>query len=268
MSHLRTDWLCVATEGDTVDGRDIKRQWIIDMGETYDYSHYVALIWPEHEDDCGNFGEVLEATWRDGDDGLARLYVSLCPNMRLIFANHEDQLLFFSIEPEENWRGSGRTYLRGLAVTDTPASVGTTRLRFSRRRNKLTKQGYYSCVISRDGKIKQEDRMKNWQKLFGIKPKFEDTTTQDDPVPGDDKLQALASALNDLEARVGAIENQINSVQEDVDTISEVVDTQEFAAIRDNASEIVKRFSDLGQKSTRQGGRTISGKSDKKFKYL
>lgn len=56
MSHLKTDWLCVATEGDTVDGRVIERQWIIDMGETYDYSHYVALIWPEHEDDCGNFG--------------------------------------------------------------------------------------------------------------------------------------------------------------------------------------------------------------------
>ncbi|MCX2447559.1 MULTISPECIES: GPO family capsid scaffolding protein, partial [unclassified Citrobacter freundii complex] len=166
MSHLKTDWLCVATEGDTVDGRDIKRQWIIDMGETYDYNHYVALIWPEHEDDCGNFGEVLEATWHDGEDGLARLYVSLCPNMRLIFANHEDQLLFFSIEPEENWRGSGRTYLKGLAVTDTPASVGTTRLRFSSRRKKLSKQGYYSCVISRDGKIKQEIRMKNWQKLF------------------------------------------------------------------------------------------------------
>lgn len=38
MSHLKTDWLCVATEGDTVDGRVIKRQWIIDMGETYDYT--------------------------------------------------------------------------------------------------------------------------------------------------------------------------------------------------------------------------------------
>lgn len=49
MSHLKTDWLCVATEGDTVDGRIIERQWIIDMGETYDYNHYVALIWPEHQ---------------------------------------------------------------------------------------------------------------------------------------------------------------------------------------------------------------------------
>lgn len=266
MSHLKTDWLCVATEGDTVDGRDIKRQWIIDMGETYDYSHYVALIWPEHEDDCGNFGEVLEATWHDGDDGLARLYVSLCPNMRLIFANHEDQLLFFSIEPEENWRGSGRTYLKGLAVTDTPASVGTTRLRFSTRR-KLSKRGYYSCVISQDGKIKQEEKMKNWQKLFGIKPKFEDETPPEDAPASDDKLQALASALNELEGRVGKIEIQLNSVSEDVDTISEVVDTEEFSAIRDNAAEIVKRFSALDKKPAVNKGRNIPGKAGK-FKYI
>ncbi|EAO3045466.1 phage capsid protein, partial [Salmonella enterica] len=189
MSHLKTDWLCVATEGDTVDGRIIERQWIIDMGETYDYNHYVALIWPEHQKGGGNFGEVLEATWRDGDDGLARLYVSLCPNMRLIYANEEDQLLFFSIEPEEDWRGTGRTYLKGLAVTDTPASIGTTRLRFSRQR-KLSEQGYYRYVISRDGKIKQEGKMKNWQNLFGIKPKFEDETPPDNTAQGDDKLQA------------------------------------------------------------------------------
>ncbi|EAA4463380.1 phage capsid protein [Salmonella enterica subsp. enterica serovar Hadar] len=267
MSHLKTDWLCVATEGDTVDGRIIKRQWIIDMGETYDYNHWVALIWPEHEDDYGNFGEVLEATWNDGEDGLARLYVSLCPNIRLIFANHEDQLLFFSIEPEENWRGSGRTYLKGLAVTDTPASVGTTRLRFSSRRKKLSKQGYYGCVISRDGKIKQEERMKNWQKLFGIKPKFEDETPPDDTAQGDDKLQALANAVNELEGRVAKIENQLNDVQGDVDTITEVVDTEEFAAIRDNAKDIVKRFNDLGNKSARTPGRKISEKAGK-FNFL
>ncbi|EDV2891134.1 phage capsid protein [Salmonella enterica subsp. diarizonae] len=266
MSHLKTDWLCVAAEGDTVDGRIIERQWIIDMGETYDYNHYVALIWPEHQKGGGNFGEVLEATWRDGDDGLARLYVSLCPNMRLIYANEEDQLLFFSIEPEEDWRGTGRTYLKGLAVTDTPASIGTTRLRFSRQR-KLSEQGYYRYVISRDGKIKQEGKMKNWQNLFGIKPKFEDGTPPDDTAQGDDKLQALANAVNELEGRVAKIENQLNDVQGDVDTIAEVVDTEEFAAIRDNAKDIVKRFNDLGNKSVRTPGRKISEKAGK-FNFL
>lgn len=270
MSHLKTDWLCVATEGDTVDGRVLEREWIIDMGETYNIKHYGALIWPEHEDDIGNFGEVLEAMWQDDDNGLAQLYVSICPNMRLIYANNEDQLLYFSVEPEHNWRGSGRTYLKGLAVTDHPASVGTTRLRFSQRK-KLNKQGYYSCVITHDGKIKQEGRMakgKNWQSIFGIKPKFEDESGGDNSGSGgDDKLQALANAVNELEGRIATLETKINGVQEDVDTIAEVVDTEEFSAIRDNAGEIVKRFSELGNKSQKPAGRNIPGKPGK-FKFL
>jgi hypothetical protein len=265
MSHLKTDWLCVATEGDTVDGRNLKRQWLIDMGDTYDINHYGALIWPEHEDDAGNFGEVLEAIWREGEDGKVRLFVSICPNMRLLYANDEGQLLYFSIEPEENWRGSGRTYLKGLAVTDHPASVGTTRLRFSKRK-KLNKQGYYSCVITREGKIEQEIEMKNWQKLFGIKPKFEDEASGDDAAQGDDKLQALANALNELEGRVASIESKLAEVKDDVDTVAEVVDTAEFASIRDNASEIVKRFSELGNKNSRQQ-RSTPGK-EAKFKFL
>ena len=265
MSHLKTSWLCVATEGDTVDGRVIERQWIIDMGETYNASLYAALLWPEHEREYGNFGEVLEAEWQEGEDGLARLFVSLRPNKRLIYANDEGQLLYFSVEPELNWRGGERTYLTGLAITDNPASTGTTRLRFSRR--KLSKQGYYSGVISRDGKIKQEEKMKNWQKLFGIKPKFEDETPQDEPPANDDKLQALASALNELEGRVAQIESQLNSVVEDVDTIAEVVDTEDFAAIRDNASEIVKRFNELGKKPASGNKRNLPGKQGK-FKCI
>lgn len=266
MSHLKTDWLCVATEGDTVDGRKIYRQWIIDMGETYDINHYTALIWPEHERDWGNFGEVLEAMWQDGDDGLARLYVKLCPNLSLIFANREGQMIFFSIEPEEDWRGTGKAYLYGLGVTDSPASVGTTRLRFSKR--KLSKQGYYRCVMNSDGKIKQEGLMKkNWQTLFGIKPKFEEGGEDGSgDAQGDDKLQALANALNDLEARVVAIETQLNSVQEDVDTISEVVDTEEFATLREKGKEILARFSELN-KNPGKGKRDIQGKSGK-FNYL
>ena len=108
--------------------------------------------------------------------------------------------------------------------------------------------------------------MKNWQKLLGIKPKFEDENPQDDP-PADDKLQALASALNDLEARVGIIETQLNSVKDDVDTITDVVDTEEFAVIRDNAKEIVTRFNDLGNKGGQRKQRQVQSKSGK-FSYL
>ncbi|WP_318392742.1 GPO family capsid scaffolding protein [Enterobacter sp.] len=269
MSHLLTDWLCIATEGDTVDERQVYRQWIIDMGETYNSDHYGAMIWPEHTRDWGNFGEVREAMWQDGEDGLARLYAKISPNMSLIHANREGQMVYFSIEPEENWRGSGKTYLKGLAVTDRPASIGTTRLRFSTRN--LSRQGYYACVMSPDGKIKQDKSMKTpWQSFFGIKPTFADTP--DEQTPGDDdKLQVIANALNDLETRVAAIEDQVKSVSENVDTIAEVVDTEEFAELRNNIGSIVTNFSKLDKKVTdlphRQFGDGNKNK-EKKFKFL
>ncbi|WOZ76055.1 GPO family capsid scaffolding protein [Kosakonia sacchari] len=266
MSHLLTDWLCIATEGDTVDGREVYRDWIIDMGETYNFDHYGARLWPEHERDYGTFGEVREAMWKNGDDGLARLYAKISPSMSLIYANQADQMVYFSIEPEENWRGSGRTYLKGLAVTDRPASVGTTRLRFSER--KKIKPGYYAfSVTCEENNIKVKTMKPEWQKLFGIKPKFEEQPAEDNP-GGDDKLQALANAVNDLEARVGAIEEKLNATVEDVETIAEVVDTQEFSTLLGNIKNVVKNFSKLDEKVTERPQRQFGDKDNKRFKFL
>ena len=267
MSHLVTDWLCIATEGDTVDGRQIYREWVIDMGETYDPKHYGSMIWPEHSRDWGNFGEVAACMWQDGEDGLARLYAKITPNNNLLWANREGQLLYFSIEPEENWRGSGRTYLSGLAVTDQPASVGTTRLRFSAKR-KLNKQGYYACVVSDTGKITQETEMKtNWQQWFNITPKKKFAEEGNEP-SGDDKLQVLAEAVNALEERLTKVEELIESAQGDIDTIAEVVDTEEFASLRDNLPAIIKNFGKLDEKVKQQPRQFGDKSKNKGFKFL
>ena len=269
MSHLKTDWLCIATEGDTVDGRQIYREWIIDMGETYNPDQYGAMIWPEHSRDWGNFGEVAECMWQDGEDGLARLYAKISPNNNLIYANREGQMVYFSIEPEEDWRGSGRTYLGGLGVTDQPASVGTTRLRFSAKRN-LTKQGYYACVMSETGKITQETKMnKPWQSWFQIKPKKTFSEDDGDNTPSDaDKLQVLAEAVNSLEERLAKVEEQLSAAQGDIETIAEVVDTEEFASLRDNLPTILTNFSKLDKKVTALPKRHFGDKGGKGFKFL
>lgn len=273
MSHLRTDWLCVATEGDTVDKRVLKRQWLIDAAETYNPNLYGALIWPEHEKDYGNFGEVLCTMWQEDDSGLVKLYVQLRPNAFLLEANSRDQLLYFSVELTEdgNWRGTGRSYLEGLAVTDTPASVGTTRLRFKKRGKH--QPGYYACRVSRNG-IKQDNAMKktNWQSWFNIKPKkFEETEVDPEEAAPEDKLQVLAEAVNNLEARVTAIETQLSDTQEDLDTVKEVVDTAEFATLRNNVGAIVKNFSKLDEKITTLPHRKFGDKSkskEKGFEFL
>ncbi|EGQ9177728.1 capsid protein [Vibrio alginolyticus] len=135
-----SDWVVVATEGNTVDGRKIAASWIKDMAEQYSKEEYTALIWPEHyrsdwtQYKGKNWGIVEELKAED-KDGKLRLFAKLTPNHFLLEANKEGQKLFTSIEPNPDYKGEGRCYLEGLAVTDSPASTGTTLLKFSRSTN-------------------------------------------------------------------------------------------------------------------------------------
>lgn len=127
-STLRTGWVCIATEGTTVDDREITAAWLTDMAETYDPSYYTALIWPDH-DRWFNFGYVQELK-TESVDGKLKLFAILSPTRDLIYYNQTGQYQFCSIEPQEQFADLGRTYLRGLGVTDEPASTGTTHLKF------------------------------------------------------------------------------------------------------------------------------------------
>lgn len=132
-----SDWKIVATEGATVDGRAISANWIKDMAATYNQAEYTALIWPEHYRSSWsifegkNWGTVEDVKAAKFGDKL-RLFAKITPNKYLLDANKEEQKLFTSIEPNPDYKGEGRCYLMGLAVTDSPASSGTTRLKFSK----------------------------------------------------------------------------------------------------------------------------------------
>ncbi|WP_429074374.1 GPO family capsid scaffolding protein [Aeromonas hydrophila] len=130
-STLRTGWVCIATEGTTVDGREITAAWLTDMAETYDPEYYTALIWPEHNR-WANFGYVQELK-TDVVDGKLKLFAILSPTRDLVYYNQVGQYQFCSIEPQEQFADLGRTYLRGLGVTDQPASTGTTHLKFKKK---------------------------------------------------------------------------------------------------------------------------------------
>ncbi len=129
-SPVSTGWVCVATEGDTIDGRKIEPSWITDLAETYNPKLYTALIWEEHNRDLDNLGEVLEAR-SETSAGLKKLYVRIRPTAKLMSYNEHGQKLFCSIEVKDDFPDVGRFYLSGLAVTDSPASIGTDRLKFS-----------------------------------------------------------------------------------------------------------------------------------------
>lgn len=142
-----SDWKIVATEGATVDGRAISPNWINEMADSYSPDEYTALIWPEHnrsnwskyEGDNWGIVEKLKAEKRGG---LLRLLAKITPNDHLLTANANQQKLFTSIEPNPDYKGKGSCYLMGLAVTDSPASSGTTRLTFSTSNGKETSLEY------------------------------------------------------------------------------------------------------------------------------
>lgn len=129
-------WFSVAREGQTTDGRAITREWIEQMAAGYDRANYQARIWMEHfrsvaED--GMFpalGDVLALSTEERGGKLC-LLAQLEPTERLRRINAAKQKLFSSIEVDPDFAGTGKAYLVGLGVTDSPASLGTEALNFS-----------------------------------------------------------------------------------------------------------------------------------------
>lgn len=135
-TQILTDWICIAKSGATVDGREILSRDLLDIAETYNAEKYTANIWPEHYrfSNLGQVHEVKAETFID-EDGQERvkLFARIAPSLDLLQYNKRGQGLFTSIEIKPNFVGSGKTYLTGLAVTDSPASTHTTQLHFSKR---------------------------------------------------------------------------------------------------------------------------------------
>lgn len=130
---LVSDWKRVATSGKTVDGRTIEAQDLRDMASAYDPATYTATIWYEHIRYFGSLGTVAEVKAEDISGGKVALFARLQPNDRLLSLNKDGQKLFTSVEIQPNFADTGKPYLRGMAVTDDPASLGTEALHFCRR---------------------------------------------------------------------------------------------------------------------------------------
>ena len=121
---LITDWIKVATSGRAFDGRTIDPQWLLEMAEDYNQESYTALLWPDHER-WYNLGEVKELKAKAKANGdSVELFARLAPNSYYLARNEQKQGLFFSIEVDLDVIAPGRAYLGGLAVTDSPASLG------------------------------------------------------------------------------------------------------------------------------------------------
>lgn len=137
---FKSKWFRVAVAGDTTDGREIQSEWIIQMAQTYNLTTYGARINLEHikgvspDGIFGAYGDVIalktEKVTINGEQKDA-LFAQIQPNENLIALNQKNQKIYTSIEVDENFAKTGQAYLVGLAVTDSPASLGTEMLSFA-----------------------------------------------------------------------------------------------------------------------------------------
>lgn len=140
MAKLLSKFTRIAVEGDTTDGRVIEKSWIQQMAKNYSAVKYGARIWLEHirsvlpDSQFKAYGDVVavkaEEVTIDGEKKLA-LFAQLAPTPELVAMNQARQKLYTSIEIDPNFAKSGECYLVGLAVTDSPASLGTEMLEFA-----------------------------------------------------------------------------------------------------------------------------------------
>ncbi len=146
----KSKWFVVATEGATTDGRKISREWLTQMAANYDPENtYGARINIEHikfrtmwkdEPHAKAYGDVLALKTEEREDGKLQLLAQIEPTEELIKLNKERQKIYTSIEVDLDFADKGEAYLVGLAVTDSPASLGTEMLKFcaSAKTNPLT----------------------------------------------------------------------------------------------------------------------------------
>ncbi|MBS4151992.1 GPO family capsid scaffolding protein [Stutzerimonas balearica] len=144
---FRSKMFRIGVEGATTDGRTIERSWLEEMAASYSPNTYGARINVEHikglspDSQFGAYGDVLalktEEVEINGEKKLA-LLAQIQPNEALLTLNKKGQKIYTSMEIQPKFANTGKAYLVGLAVTDSPASLGTEALEFSAKHGTLT----------------------------------------------------------------------------------------------------------------------------------
>lgn len=131
----------VAVSGNTVDGREISSEHLKAAAKNYDPSVYGARVNVEHylspvpSSDFAAMGDVIALSTEDITEGAlagrTALFAEIEPTERMKKLLSEGKKVYSSIELHPQSGVTNGPYLIGLAMTDTPASLGTERLKFT-----------------------------------------------------------------------------------------------------------------------------------------
>lgn len=203
----KTKFFRVAVAGPTVDGRVIEPEMIQQMADTYNPATYTATINCEHlrgyspEPPFNSYGDIAELKAEKVDIEIGgktekrlALFASFEVNDQAKSINKAGQKRFPSVEIDPNFADSKKAYLVGLALTDSPASLGTELLKFSRDE----KRKDHLIALADPFEITFEEETANTEVAgaFAAMKKFFDSFTapKTDPAPAAPAQPAPAQA--------------------------------------------------------------------------
>ncbi len=218
----------IAFEGATIDGRKISRQQIQEMSDQYDPDKkHGARIWLEHfrslfaDGPFPALGDVLALKTQEVEvDGKKKLglYAQLKPTEKLVKMNQDRQKVYTSIEINTDYADTGKAYLIGLAVTDSPSSTGTQMLSFSLKEDKFEELNgkTFSEYIEVDFEFLNEDEPKETftQKItqFFSKKQQNDNARFSDH---ESSMLLIAEKLEEGETKTTELEQQHKEASDD-----------------------------------------------------
>ncbi|WP_313128956.1 GPO family capsid scaffolding protein [Stutzerimonas nitrititolerans] len=247
---FRSNWFRVAVEGATTDKRKIERSWLEQAAKNFNQNTYGARVWLEHfrsvlpDSPFKAYGDITAVKAEEvdiaGQKKLA-LFAQIEPTADLVAMNKAKQKIYTSIEIDDSFADSGEAYIVGLAVTDSPASLGTDVLAFSAQKPDASpfKDRHYSATSMFSEAVETEIEFEEFTeepsktdglftRVMGILGKVKDKSVKDDAQFAEltDALEALAThakeqgeeftaevaARSELVAQVAQLTTDFNSL--------------------------------------------------------
>ena len=234
---FRSNWFRVAVEGSTTDKRKIERTWLEQAAKNFSPNTYGARVWLEHfrsllpDSPFKAYGDITAVKTEEveiaGQKKLA-LFAQIEPTPDLVAMNKAKQKIYTSIEIDESFADSGEAYIVGLAVTDSPASLGTDVLAFSAQKPDASpfKDRHYSATSmfteALEAEIKFEEVAEPENKALGLfnrvmeaLGKSKEKTVKDDAQFSEltEAVEALANHAKDQGTAFTTEQTKLNTLQ-------------------------------------------------------
>ena len=213
----------VATEGATIDGRHINGEQLEQMAKNYDPAKYGARIWLEHirglyaDSAFPALGDVTALKTEKNKDGKTVLLAAINPTPELVKINQAGQKVYTSIEINPRFADTGEAYLVGLAVTDSPASTGTSRLSFSAIQKEP--EHLFSDYVQADLSDEEKPSPSIMDKIRAIFSKQEDGKR----FAGIE--EAITTVANEYSAGKQILQGEIDALQKQFAELKQAMDT-------------------------------------------